>query len=305
MLETISSILGVYFFIFLGYIAKATFKEKIDEKTLILISVYFLQPILVFWGLTSTPINSDIIKTPFIYIIIILITLFINIIVARFLFKDSKDSSIFIVSSLIGNTGNLGIPLGIAIFGESSLIYTSMINIMNIFFIYTIGIYFYARSSFTIKEALKSMIKIPIIWTAIVAIIFNIQDIEIPLVIEKSLQMGGYTAIVIQLIIFGTYMYSVKIKNINKKLIVSTISIKTIILPIVAILVLFSLDYNNFIKAIIFMEIAVPLAVNNVNIAALYECKPIDVASIVFFSSILFLLLINIYLYIIDSIFIF
>jgi predicted permease len=303
MLNQLVAVVCVYSFILLGYLAKKIFKDEIHEKSLILISVYFLQPILVFWGLTSTPLDLELIKVPFIYILIIFITLFFTYFIGRLLFKDIKDSSIFTVSALIGNTGNLGIPLGLAIFGESSLIYTSMINIMNIFFIYTIGIYFYARGSYDFAQSIKSMIKIPILWSAIIAILFNISDIEISENIKQSLQMGGYSAMVLQLMIFGIYLYSVKLKHIDIKLNISVVTVKAFVLPFIAFITLILLGYNNDIGAIIFLQLCVPLAVNNVNLASLYNCKPIDMASIILFTSIIFLLLIGVYTNIIKNFF--
>ncbi|SFV57049.1 Malate permease [hydrothermal vent metagenome] len=44
MFETLFSIIFVYIFILMGYMAKRIFKEEFDSKTLTLFSVYFLQP---------------------------------------------------------------------------------------------------------------------------------------------------------------------------------------------------------------------------------------------------------------------
>ncbi len=52
---------------------------------------------------------------------------------SKFIFSSKTDENIFLATALIGNTGNLGIPLGIALFGEQSVPYTSIINIANIF----------------------------------------------------------------------------------------------------------------------------------------------------------------------------
>jgi hypothetical protein len=43
------------------------------------------------------------------------------------------------------------------------------------------------------------------------------------------------------------------------------------------------------IKGIIFIELLMPLAVANVNLASLYECNPRVVTALVFVSSLLFL----------------
>ncbi len=302
-MSTILAVTSIYLFILIGFVAKKIFQDNIHEKTLILISLYFLQPMLTFWGLTRSPIDFNLVLTPFLYFIIVTIVLVILIVIGKYLFDDQKDRSIFIVASLIGNTGNLGIPLGIALFGESSVPYTSIINIANIFFIYTVGIYFFAKSSFSFKESLLQMVKIPIIWFALFALYFNYRGFHIHSQLELVLQMGAYATIVMQLIIFGVYLAKTKIASHNYKLSLSASFVKLIFLPIVGIGVVFLSPLPNDIGAILIISLLVPLAVNNVNIAALYDCKPYDVTAIVFLSTVLFLVLIYFDLKVIDFVF--
>lgn len=218
-------------------------------------------------------------------------------------FSDKKDSSIYLATSLVGNTGNLGIPLGIALFGEASVAYTSMINIANVFFIYIISAYFFARDKFNFKSAFISVIKIPAITTAFLAVGFNYFQIPLSADIERVLQMGGYTAIVIQLMIFGIYMASVKVNTFNIKLVGNVLLIKHIILPIIGIIIVLLTPLNNFVSAILIMELMVPLAVNNINLAALYDCKPYSATATVLVSTIFFVIFIYFYLLIIHTLF--
>jgi predicted permease len=273
----------------MGFVVKKVFKDDIDERTLILISVYFLQPFLTFWGLTRAPIDFNLIYTPFLYFIIITVSLLILIVVGKFLFDDPKDNSIFITTSLIGNTGNLGIPLGIALFGESSVPYTSIINIANVFFIYTVGIYFFARSSFSFKDSLVQMVKITILWFAIAALLFNYFEFTIHPQIDLILLMAAYATIVIQLIIFGVYLAKTTIHSHNYKLSFSTSFAKLIFVPVVGLIIILMSGLPSELAMILMISLSVPLAVNNVNIAALYECKPYDVTAVVLLSTVLFL----------------
>ena len=288
-MDALISIFSIYFFIFLGFLAKKIFKDDINEKTLILISIYFLQPLLTFWGLTRAPLDFSLIYTPFIYFIIITITLLVLIATSKFIFKDSKEQSIFIAASLIGNTGNLGIPLGIALFGEASVPYTSIINIANIFFIYTVGIYFYARDMFDFRQSVNSMVKIPILWFAVLALASNYFELPINEQLDKILQMGAYATIVLQLIIFGVYLAQTKIRSHNYKLSGGVTFVKHLLLPIIGLIVISFSTLDSYVASILMLSLIVPLAVNNVNIAALYECKPLDVTAVVFISTIVFL----------------
>ncbi len=241
--------------------------------------------------MTRAPIDYNLIYAPFLYLIITFITLFILIIFAKKLFNDKKEQSIFIVASLIGNTGNLGIPLGIALYGEASVPYTSIINIANIFFIYTVGIYFYAKGQFTFQQSMNSIAKIPILWFGIFALIYNYLELPINSQIDKVLEMGAYATIVLQLIIFGVYLSKVELKSNNYKLSIGTTFVKLFLFPAVGLSVILIANLDPYIASILMISLLMPLAVNNVNLSALYDCKPLDVTVAVFVSTVLFLVL--------------
>lgn len=282
------SVISIYVFILLGFLAKTKLKDELQEKSLVIISIYFLQPMLTFWGLSTKSIDATLLKTPFIYMGISILCIIISFFIAKSFFTQPKDRSIVTISSAIGNTGNIGIPIGIALFGQESIIYTSLINVTNVFVVYTIGVYFYSRGQFNIKESLLNIVKLPLIWFAILALILNLLKIDIHNSIFKSLEMGAYAAMVLQLMIFGMFLYSVKLKSINYKLLFHVSFIKFIIIPIVSIAILKSLNLDEFIVSIIMLELLVPLAVTNVNLASLYNCKPVDVTALVFLTSIFF-----------------
>jgi predicted permease len=288
-LDIFLSVISIYVFILLGFLAKRKLKDELQEKSLVIISIYFLQPMLTFWGLSTKSIDAALIQAPFIYVGISILCIIISFFLAKIFFTEPKERSIVTISSAIGNTGNLGIPIGIAIFGQESIIYTSLINVANVFVVYTIGVYFYSRGQFSIKESLLNIVKLPLIWFALLALSLNLLHVEIHKSIFKSLEMGAYAAMVLQLMIFGMFLYSVKLKSLNLKLIFHVGIIKFIIIPIVSIIILKSLNLDEFIVGIILLELLVPLAVTNVNLSSLYNCRPVDVTALVFFSSLFFI----------------
>ncbi len=153
MKETLLSIIFVYVFIILGYIAKRIFKEDMSSKTLTIFSVYFLQPFVTVWGFSTAKLSMEHIFVPIYYLGVIFIVLIPTIFIGKIIFSDPKERAIFSIAGFVGNTGNIGIPLGIALFGESSVIYTTLINIANVFVVYILGVYIYSRGSFSIKKS--------------------------------------------------------------------------------------------------------------------------------------------------------
>ena len=289
MISTLLSILFVYVFILLGYMAKRIFNEDMNTKTLTLMSVYFLQPFVTIWGFSTAKLHGEHLYVPLIYLAIILVLLLPTIILGKMLFIDPKERAIFSIAGFVGNTGNIGIPLGIALFGEASVIYTTLINIANVFVVYIIGVYIYSRGSFSIRDSLFNIVKIPIIPASVVAILINIYDIPLSSQLEEFFKMGAYAGIVLQLFLLGTFLQGIRIQELHPKLFIGTISQKFIIVPVATAVILSFTNLPLFVQGVIFMEMMVPLAVANINLASLYNCKPKDVTSLILLSTLLFM----------------
>jgi len=289
MITTLLSIIFVYVFILLGYMAKRIFKEEMSTKTLTLMSVYFLQPFVSIWGFSTAKLHTEHIYVPLIYLGIILIVLIPTILLSKLIFTDIKEHAIFSIAGFVGNTGNIGIPLGIALFGQESVIYTTLINIANVFVVYIIGVYIYSRGSFSIKESLFNIIKIPIIPASIIAILINIYNIPLNSEIQEFFKMGAYAGIVLQLFLLGTFLQGIRIKALHPKLMLGTLSQKFVIIPLATAFILSLTDLSLFVQGILFMEMMVPLAVANINLASLYDCKPKDVTTLILLSTLIFI----------------
>lgn len=284
------SIVSIYIFILFGFIAKKIFKDELQERGMSILSVYFLHPIFSFWGLSTKPITLSLLQVPLYYILISCVTIAIGSLFAFLFFSDPKEKSIMTISVALGNTGNLGIPLGIALFGEDSIIYTSLISVANTFLTYTLGVFFYSGGTSNVKESLLNILKLPIIWAAFLALTLNLSSIVIPPYLFRSLEMGAYCMIVMQLIVFGMYLCNVRLRALNLKLLLHVNLTKFIVAPLLTGWLLFYLlPLEPFIAAILFVQLLMPLALNNVNVAALYHCKPVDVATLIFFTSFLFI----------------
>jgi hypothetical protein len=288
-MQTLFSILGIYLFIAVGFGAKWTFKEKIDDRTITLLSVYFLQIFLTFWGLLKRPIDTGLLLAPSLYLVITLIALLLMIPLAKLLFSGTKDRSIATVAALIGNTGNLGIPLGIALFGEESIPYTTLINLVNVFVVYTIGVFYYSRGEFSIRDSLMNILKLPVLWAAMIAILLNLIGYVPSPAVDKTLMMGAYASMTMQLVLFGIYLYGIKLGEINLRLTAWVNGTKFILIPLIAFVVLGMVEMSPMVKGLLFLELIVPLAVANVNLSSLYNCSPRAVTAQVFVTSLLFL----------------
>jgi len=300
MFTTLLSIAFVYLFILLGYLAKRLFKEEMNPKTLTLMSVYFMQPFVSVWGFSTASLHLEHLYVVGIYLGIIMILLIPSIFIAKMLFDDPKKRSIFAIAGFVGNTGNIGIPLGIALFGEQSVIYTTLINLANVFVVYILGTYIYSRGSFDIKTSLLNIIKIPIISASLVAMAVNLADITLPSQILEFFKMGAYSGIVLQLFLLGTFLYGIRIREVHPKLFIGTLSQKFLFVPLLSALILTMTHLPLMVQAVILMEMITPLAVANINLASLYDCRPQDVTALILISTLLFVPVLFVFVWIVE-----
>jgi len=289
MIQTLLSILFVYLFIALGYLAKRLFKERIDPRTLTIMSVYFMQPFVSIWGFSTAQLHWEHFDVVGIYFGIILLLLIPSVFVAKVLFDDPKERSIFSIAGFVGNTGNIGIPLGIALFGEQSVIYTTLINLANVIVVYMLGAYIYSRGSFDIRTSLLNIIKIPIIPASLIAMTLNLLGVTFPAQLMEFFKMGAYSGIVLQLFLLGTFLYGIKIYQLHPKLFLGTLSQKFLFVPLLSALILSLTGLPPFVQAVILMEMMTPLAVANINLASLYDCRPQDVTALILLSTLCFI----------------
>jgi len=282
------TVIGIYVFIVLGFLSKKKFNE-IDGKTLVILSTYFLQPFLTLWGIMLVPLNFDLIISPVAYLAAVFASLIFTFILTFILLKDKKEKIIASLTPLIGNTGNLGIPLSYALFGDIGASIATMVNLANIFFIYSFGIFFFASGKYDFKEAFAKILKIPVMWFGILALIINISGVTFNKDIMKILQMGAFASIVVQLLIFGIYVAEIKTREVSLKLTSITVINKFAVFPAVGFLVLKLFGLNPLFFKAVMLEILTPLAVTNVNLAALFDLYPRKVAMLVIITSLLFL----------------
>jgi len=288
------AILGVYFFVLLGFAAKRMFGE-IHERSFVLLSIYFLQPILSFWGILGAKIDFAAVTAPLIYFAISLFAAVFGFLIFGRIFSDKKDAIIVTAGGVIGNTGNLGIPILLAMFGKSAVLYAVLINLANIFVLYIIGVFLYSMGNYTPKEAIKNILSMPVIWSALVALCLNFFGITLPHAFDQTLEMGAYTSMTLQLIIFGIFLGGLGRFRPDMKLVSFTMGYKFVVVPLFTFAVLSLLDIAPFLKTLIFLQVCMPLAVNNVNLASLYDCKPYTVTANILVSAVLFVGLIFVY----------
>jgi predicted permease len=205
-------------------------------------------------------------------------------IIAWIVFKilRQKHSALYLPISVM-NTINLPFPIIYLAFGSAGLFAATLFCIPNILLLYSLGIFIAAGKHW--KDGVREVVKVPILYAAVLGLIFNLLDIRLPEVVMNSLNLVATMAIPLVLIVLGYNLSRVKIASIPTTLIASVLRIGVGLLLGLLAVELFHLE--GILKAVVILDSAMPAAVNAAVIATKYENESDMVSSVVFVTTVI------------------
>ncbi|MBK9293535.1 MAG: hypothetical protein IPM57_03685 [Oligoflexia bacterium] len=277
----------MYIFIAMGFVAGRT--KKVNSESLATLLIYFIVPVVVLLGVTSTPLNLSRILLPF---FVALFCAFIGL-TFRILNKKSLTTSRLGIWSYAvgsGNSGYFGIPLTFFLLGPDFVGITLLIALGFMIYENTFGFYFVARAHHTAGESLIKVISLPSIWAFILAIILQKAEVNLSATWEdvyKSFR-GSYT--VLGMMMLGLGVSQLKTFKVDIKLLLKVFNYKFLIWPVLMFAFLWlNKTYFHFFDGVtskvLFLISLVPLPANSVAYATALKTEPEETSWIVLLST--------------------
>jgi predicted permease len=185
----------------------------------------------------------------------------------------------FLPPMMFSNTGNIGLPLALFAFGEKALPAAVMIFIVETTLHFSVGM-----KMINNKISLLNIIKIPMVFAAILGVSFSLTGWQLPVVVSTSVEMLGQISIPLMLFSLGVRLTSVDLQDWRIGVAGAIICPATGILLVLLISPFLTLSDLQYGQLLIFG--ALPPAVLNFMVAEKYQQEPRKVASIVLLGNI-------------------
>lgn len=186
-----------------------------DPHTLSTFLIYVFAPALVFKGIYQTELSGgDLGRIAVTVISVALVLMALATLVARLFGYNQRATSAFILTSIMVNAGNYGIPLNTFAFGAAggnvAIVYYVISSMMgNI-----LGVFFASRGTVSAKEALLNVVKVPTAYAAVIGLIFNLLNIQLPTFIERAvIDIASGASIPLMLALLGLHLARVSLKR--------------------------------------------------------------------------------------------
>jgi predicted permease len=269
-------IIPLYITIALGYILSHYFGVKREKIAWLLI--YILGPIVMFFATLSIEFKAEILFLPiFVFIFGSSLAFF----TLWYYKKDWQDASIntLAFTNGTGNTGYFGIPLAMLLLEPQLANIFIFATLASLLYENTTGFYVTAKSNFSAKDALKKIMKLPLIYAIILGLSLNINGYSIPEFIVPHFETLKWVYGILGMMMLGMGMKGFTKDDIDFKYIKVAYFYKFIFWPLSFLLVIFlDIWFFNFlgndIHQVLFLFSIVPLAGNTVTLAILLNAKP-------------------------------
>lgn len=252
--------------------------KNLETKPLLTLSLYYLSPALILDTLLKAQVShSDIFMTLAFSLLNLLLLWAVANGIGKLLKLPAAEVSGLTLVSAFTNSVNYGLPLVLLAFGKLGLDKASIYVITQMVIVNTIGVYFAARSEFSVKNAIKSVFSLPSIYAAILALILRSFDLHLPSGIAKGVSMIADSYSPIVLAILGAQMVSVKVSKLDRKIQSSFwagMFVRLLLSPFLALICLSILHVKGILHSVLFILACMPVAVNAVILAEKFNASP-------------------------------
>jgi malate permease and related proteins len=298
-MSSIETILAIILLILVGYISKriGLLKYK-DSITLNKIVVNIAIPSLIFLAMYTADLSNIKVLAPITLICIVTGSLSGLIV---YLFSVSRGYSKKTKWTLVGtstlfNSGFLGYPVVLGIFGPSGLVRAVFYDMGSTILFLCLGILFIIIFEGKHSSIIRRTFLFPPIWGIILGIIANFLHLNIGLIPLNVLKYLSGAAIPIIMISLGLSLEVGGLKNYLSS--ASFVSfIRLAVSPIIAILLIYILGLTGLESTVTIVEAGMPSAMLSLVLAASYDLDIKAASACIFLSTVLSMISLPILIY--------
>lgn len=235
-------------------------------------------PCLIFTSLMQTTIEPSALAV----LSLATIAVYAAVAVALSLFVrlTGLNRRTYLAPLLIGNTGNLGLPLALFAFGDVGLEYAVIIFAISSIWAFSYGIYLVSGHGSPLK-----VLREPLVISSLLGALFLWQGWETPRFVTNTLSLIGQMAIPIMLITLGVAVARLNPSGIGKAVWVSLA--KLILCFSISWLIAGAFDLDSVAFGVLVLQISTPVAVSAYLIAEKYGADSESVAALVMVSTLM------------------
>ncbi|MGQ9889142.1 MAG: AEC family transporter [Aggregatilineales bacterium] len=177
---------------------------KPDPRAISALLIYLFVPALAFDGIAYSDLTgAELLGIAGVATGIALLMALIGLGVSRALRFERRLESAFLISVIMMNAANYGIPLNRFAFGPQGEQRAVIYYVMSVVLGAVLGIFFASRGTASVRVALLNVLRIPISHAALAGLIVNLAGWQLPLPLERGISIMAQGAVPGMLALLG------------------------------------------------------------------------------------------------------
>ncbi len=291
MVALFSAILSVSLMIGLGAIAGRTL--SLDVKSLSQLGIYVLAPALVADSLYRSTLSISSAMSLVIGFTLISVILYgIIELLGHGLKLPALTRKSLLVTTLLSNNGNLGLPLIAFTLGDQGLERAVVYMLASSVLLFCIFPSLLAGHSF--RSGLQLTLKLPVIWAMILGLTLRLFHLKLPLRLDDAIAQLGQATIPIALIVLGIQLAQTRL-GVGRYEMVATV-LRLGLAPVIAYGVGKAMHLTDLDFQVLVLQTAMPAAVSTIVLVTEFGGDPFKVARTIMATTLVSLLTLPLFL---------
>jgi len=281
----VTAIIPIMLTVGLGFALEC--RRPLDVRALASIAIYILLPSLIFSSLLTTELTLEEALPLVAVALLVTATLWVlGALASRARRWPRDDESVFLLTTLFMNAGNMGMPLALYAFGERGLdlavLWVLVINsLMN-----TVAVYYASRHRGGRRQAVRTVLGLPTVYAAAAALLMRAAGLGLPEFLLDPLRLLGRATIPVAQLLLGIQLAKARSRvSLHLPGVLLPNAVRLLLAPALAALYVSLLGLGGLSAKIAILMSAMPTAVNILIYATEFGLQPRRVATAVFTST--------------------
>lgn len=268
-----------------GYLVGRTLQVK--PRTFSQVTFYLFSPCLIFNLFTKNQLSSRDILQMMGYALAIIATMgALTWLLGKALRLPRRLLAAVLLSTMFLNAGNLGLPVTLFAFGETTLAYASLFYIAMALLMSTTGVIVASLGSTGPRQAILNLLRVPGTYALLLALLVTNFGWQVPLPLARTAELLGNAAIPSMLILLGLQLQYVRGAQQIPALTLA-VGLRMLAAPVVAIGVSGLFGLQGPARQAGILQACMPTAVLATVLATEFDAEPTFVTMVVFANTLL------------------
>ncbi|HET58964.1 MAG TPA: AEC family transporter [Chloroflexi bacterium] len=255
-----------------GYVL--SWKTDLEARHVSKVLFYIFSPALVF-TLIQRYITPEIplLRMAVITIATMLLVALLVFLIGKALGYSREMTMAMVLPAMLLNTGNMGIPVTLFVFGEEGLAYGTVVTIITVIMSYSAGVIVASLGKADIKTSLLSLVKLPMLYGVLLAVVMYFTGWSLPLPVGRAVDLMADAAIPTMLVLLGMQLQKANLRENIRALFIST-SARLVAGPLIMLGLSSLAGMTGLVQQVSILQAGMPGAVTATVLATEYDTNP-------------------------------